>query len=255
MNRLIVNLCYRICNMHNRIVCLQDKNNNAIDSTTTTKGDKSNKKKKTPKSANVRKIETKHARQDDANDKESPRDAKRQKVDNTADIVDIVPAKTIEKDGRHHEASTSTASVSSASSTLSNASSNDSVIVIGDDTLESSIANTTASTIKSDSSASTSRQNRSNRADNYNFDVLQTDDETDEEDNTPYAPQWSKSKIRSDQVIDQEQMDPNIIDQFFGCRAETVDLKAIFPYSAPIARRRSTAVWNTPPRYSMLPKY
>lgn len=121
--------------------------------------------------------------------------------------------------------------------------------------VDSSFANTTASTIKSDSSANTSRQNRSNRSDGYNFDALQTDDDTDEEDNTPYAPQWSKSKIRSGPVIDQEQIDPNIIDQFFGCRAESVDLMAIFPACAPIVRRRSTAVWNTPPRYSTLPKY
>lgn len=116
---------------------------------------------------------------------------------------------------------------------------------------EPSFANTTASTSKSN----TSRPDRSHRAANYNFDALQTDDETDEEDNTPYAPQWSQFKNRFGHVIDQEDIDPDVIDEFFGCRAETVDLKAIFPNIVPIARRRSTAVWNTPPHYSSLPKY
>lgn len=243
-------------NMCNRIICSQDENNNTDHTKTDTiTGSKSNRKKKAPhpKSTKVRNIKSKHAHQDDDNDTGSPKEAKRKKI---ADATDIVPSKTIKRNERHHEASTS----SSSSSTASLTPSDDSVIVIGDNSIDSylsmdenSIANTTASSSKSDSSAKISRHKL--RAANFNFDALQTDDETDEEDNIPYAPQWSKSKNRSDQVIDQEQIDPNIIDRFFGCRAESVDLMAIFPASAPIVRRRSTAVWKTPPRYSTLPKY
>lgn len=236
------------------IVYTQDKNNNTdhvidIKATTST-----NKKRKKKEKAHSKSVKT-HVNQDNDNGTGSPNDAKRKKIDDI-ETTEIVPSEKIEKKERHDQASTS--SSSSASSTPSNATSDDSVIVIEDSYLsldESSIANITASTSKSDSSANTSHRNRTNRADDFNFDALQTDDETDEEDNTPYAPEWSKSKNRWVHVIDQEQMDPNIIDQFFGCHAESVDLKQIFPAITPIVRRRSTAVWTTPPRYSTLPKY
>lgn len=256
-------------NKQNRVFCPQDKNNNNIVhtvtthiKTATTTAGKYNEKKDAPqsKSAKVRNIKTKHGHQDDDKGAESAIGAKRTKV--VDDAGSITSSKSIELNvQRDCQPSTS----APASLSPSNVSSDDDVIVILDSSIdsnvldssmdESSLANTTASTSKSASSASSSRRDRSYRAANYNFDALQTDDETDEEDNISYAPHWSKFKNRNGPAIDQEEMNSSVIDKFFGSHAETVDLKAIFPRSQPIARRRSTAVWTTPTRYSSLPKY
>lgn len=87
------------------------------------------------------------------------------------------------------------------------------------------------------------------------FDDLQTDDPTEFEEGDTFKPYWSIHTNRVAIVIDQYDVTSKIVDSFFGSKAESVILQDIFPDSVPIARRRSTAFWNTPPRYSMLPKY
>lgn len=93
----------------------------------------------------------------------------------------------------------------------------------------------------------------------YGFDALQTDDPTDDEDDVEIAetrkPYWSLYKNRIAIVVDQTKVKAKVIDKLFGSGPETVDSLEIFPFHKPTPRRRSTAFWNTPPRYSMLPKY
>lgn len=89
----------------------------------------------------------------------------------------------------------------------------------------------------------------------YGFDALHTDDSTDYEEDDCYKPYWSLYKNRIAIVIDQTNIKSMIVDQLFSSKPETVTSSEIFPASTPVARRRSTAIWNTPPRYSMLPKY
>lgn len=103
----------------------------------------------------------------------------------------------------------------------------------------------------------------------YNFDMLQTDDETDDEENLqdgqvepktgkmrPKPPLWSLSKNREDDMKAQSQIAARTMDNFF-YENEDVDLKEIFPNidSKKIARRASSCHWTTPPRYSIMPKY
>ncbi|XP_055303855.1 uncharacterized protein LOC129569226 [Sitodiplosis mosellana] len=93
----------------------------------------------------------------------------------------------------------------------------------------------------------------------YGFDALQTDDPTDEEIDVELTdtkkPYWSLYNNRIAIVIDQTKVRTKVIDKLFDSGPETVNSLEIFPMNTPISRRRSTAVWNTPPRYSMLPKY
>lgn len=89
----------------------------------------------------------------------------------------------------------------------------------------------------------------------HGFEALNTDDSTDLDEDEMVSPYWSLSQNRVAIVTDQAKVGTNIIDNFFGCKAETVASVKIFPTSEPVQRRRSTAMWNTPPRYSMLPKY
>lgn len=121
--------------------------------------------------------------------------------------------------------------------------SNDIIIV-----LDSSVDST--GTLVVDSSVADSTHNGTG----YSFDALRTDDETDL-DETSNAPYWSLARNRKALVTDQEMINSEIVDKFFGSKAQTVNSRDIFPNSVPIQRRRSTAVWNTPPRYSILPKY
>lgn len=103
----------------------------------------------------------------------------------------------------------------------------------------------------------------------YNFEMLQTDDETDDEENLqdgqvepktgkmrPKPPLWSLSKNREDDMKAQSQVAARTMDNFF-YENEDVDLKEIFPNidSKKIARRASSCHWTTPPRYSIMPKY
>lgn len=93
----------------------------------------------------------------------------------------------------------------------------------------------------------------------YGFDALQTDDPTDEEFDGELAdkrkPYWSLYKNRIAIVIDQEKVKTNMIDALFDSGPQVVNSMEVFPFKTPVSRRRSTAIWNTPPRYSMLPKY
>lgn len=93
----------------------------------------------------------------------------------------------------------------------------------------------------------------------YGFDALQTDDPTDEdfdgESTNKRKPYWSLYKNRIAIVIDQEKIKTDVIDSLFDSGPQVVNSMEIFPFKTPVSRRRSTAIWNTPPRYSMLPKY
>lgn len=89
----------------------------------------------------------------------------------------------------------------------------------------------------------------------YGFDALNTDDSTDYEDEQTKLPYWCLEKNRLAIVIEQTKVNSKITDAFFDSKPQTVDSQKIFKNSLPIQRRRSTAVWNTPPRYSSLPKY
>lgn len=98
-----------------------------------------------------------------------------------------------------------------------------------------------------------------------NFDCLNTDDETDEEDddnsakptNRPPIPAWSVSEKRRAAVVEQTKIPTGTVDKFFQCQYEQVDLLELFPAIEKklLKRRKSSAFWNTPPRFSMLPKY
>lgn len=87
------------------------------------------------------------------------------------------------------------------------------------------------------------------------FDAIHTDDSTDYEDEQIAMPYWTTKKNRLAIVIEQTNVNSKITDAFFDSKSQTVNLQEIFKLSAPIKRRRSTSVWNTPPRYSLLPKY
>lgn len=120
----------------------------------------------------------------------------------------------------------------------------DDIIVV----LDSS--NDTSSGVMVDSSvSSTSTQT------DFGFDALDTDDPTDVSEDEERDPYWSLYQNRIAIVKDQATVNFNVIDKFFSCKHETVDSRTIFPLSVAIKRRRSTAKWNTPPRYSTLPKY
>lgn len=94
-----------------------------------------------------------------------------------------------------------------------------------------------------------------------NFSALSTDDSTDEE---CVNPKEVNSKISwSDRgnvrlvVCQQQYIKQKIVDAFFGGDSINVDLYEIFPDIEPRStiRRKSSVLWTTPPRYSMLPKY
>lgn len=87
------------------------------------------------------------------------------------------------------------------------------------------------------------------------FDSLHSDDPTDHEDEQFNLPYWSLYQNRISIVIEQTNINPKIVDTLFNSKPQTVQSNEIFKYTSPIVRRRSTAVWNTPPRYSLLPKY
>lgn len=94
-----------------------------------------------------------------------------------------------------------------------------------------------------------------------NFSALCTDDSTDEEcenakKDTPKIAWSNRMNVRSI-VIQQEHIKQKVVDTLFGRDPMTVDLYDIFPDIEPelTVRRRSSVHWNTPPRYSTLPKY
>lgn len=94
----------------------------------------------------------------------------------------------------------------------------------------------------------------------YNFDMLESGDSTDDEGKTsskrPMPPAWSMSHNRHAAVIAQSKVSTKITDKFFSVAPHEVDLREIFPrIDEKYLRRNSSAVWNSPPRYSLLPKY
>lgn len=94
----------------------------------------------------------------------------------------------------------------------------------------------------------------------YNFDMLESGDSTDDEGKTsskrPAPPTWSMSANRHALVIAQSRVSTKITDKFFSVAPHQVDLREIFPrIDEKYLRRNSSAVWNSPPRYSQLPKY
>lgn len=137
-----------------------------------------------------------------------------------------------------------TESISNAST--SSTSTSDNIIVVLDTSIDSN------NSVLVDSSVSSSVNGRSKI---YNFDMLHTDDPTDSDEDDRNAPYWSLYRNRIAIVTDQTAVKLSTIDEFFGCKFENVDSRDIFPTMVQIKRRRSTAVWSTPPRYSMLPKY
>lgn len=98
------------------------------------------------------------------------------------------------------------------------------------------------------------------KKDAYNFDMIESDDSTDDESkNThkrPPPPPWSLSHKRFPFIVAQSKIKTHIIDSFFSVAPRQVNLREIFPLiDDKYLRRNSSAVWNTPPRYSLLPKY
>lgn len=94
----------------------------------------------------------------------------------------------------------------------------------------------------------------------YNFDMLESGDSTDDEGKTsskrPTPPSWSVSQNRRAFVLAQARVSTKITDKFFSVAPHQVDLREIFPrIDEKHLRRNSSAVWNSPPRYSQLPKY
>lgn len=94
----------------------------------------------------------------------------------------------------------------------------------------------------------------------YNFDMLDSGDSTDDEGKTsskrPLPPSWSTSQNRYAFVMAQARVSTKITDKFFSVAPHEVDLREIFPrIDEKYLRRNSSAVWNSPPRYSLLPKY
>lgn len=75
--------------------------------------------------------------------------------------------------------------------------------------------------------------------------------------NRPRPPIWGREDTRRPLIIEQAKVPIEIVDAFFGSQAENVDLSEIFPKISKkqLKRRPSSAKWNTPPRYSTLPKY
>lgn len=83
-----------------------------------------------------------------------------------------------------------------------------------------------------------------------------TDDEGKETTKRPPPPSWSLTRSRMPYIIAQSNISSKVIDTFFSVEPRQVDLREIFPtIDDKHLRRNSSAVWNTPPRYSLMPKY
>ncbi|XP_058980517.1 uncharacterized protein LOC101894028 [Musca domestica] len=99
----------------------------------------------------------------------------------------------------------------------------------------------------------------------YTFEMLHEDDPTDEEESDdeitlptqrPPPPSWSLARAREPYVLKQEYTPTDYVDSFFSVEPMTPDLRIMFPnIHARYLKRRSSAFWSTPPRYSELPRY
>lgn len=96
--------------------------------------------------------------------------------------------------------------------------------------------------------------------DDYDCDdeaVNLSDEENEKPNQRPTPPEWSLTINRKSNVINQTAIDHRVIDKFFGCEYESVDMLEIFPKINPkrAKRRKSSMKWDTPLRHSVLPKY
>lgn len=99
-----------------------------------------------------------------------------------------------------------------------------------------------------------------NKLNPYNFDMIESGDSTDDEGKEtakrPPPPSWSLKHSRMPYIIAQSNISSKVVDTFFSVEPRQVDLREIFPtIDDKHLRRNSSAVWNTPPRYSLMPKY
>jgi inner centromere protein len=88
----------------------------------------------------------------------------------------------------------------------------------------------------------------------YDFDMLHTDDSTDDESKPsakrPAVPSWSKKSSRKPQIVMQSYVNPAVLDSLFSTKPISVDLREIFPaIDARKLVRNSSAVWRTPPKH------
>lgn len=97
----------------------------------------------------------------------------------------------------------------------------------------------------------------------YSFGMIETDDSTDDEEDVevkpgkrPAPPAWSLPVNRNKTIVLQTGISIKVVDELFG-EPPDVDLLEIFPNISKrfLKRRESSFVWQTPPRYSVLPKY
>lgn len=107
----------------------------------------------------------------------------------------------------------------------------------------------------------------------YDFEMLHTDDSTDDESRPsqkrPLPPAWSKSKLRvlnlkcsfsitfllestrKPLIVMQSKVDQNVLDSLFSVQPLSVDLKEIFPaIDSRKLIRNSSAIWRTPPKHN-----
>lgn len=114
--------------------------------------------------------------------------------------------------------------------------------------------------LKANQRAEELRRKNAQHQNAYGFDMLESGDSTDDEGKPstkrPPPPLWSLSHNRQMRVVEQSKVDTKQIDTFFSVAPLEVNLREIFPQiDEKHLRRNSSAVWNSPPRYSLLPKY
>uniref|UniRef100_A0A182PS93 INCENP_ARK-bind domain-containing protein n=1 Tax=Anopheles epiroticus TaxID=199890 RepID=A0A182PS93_9DIPT len=99
----------------------------------------------------------------------------------------------------------------------------------------------------------------------FTFEMIDTDDSTDEEvaedtsaprkKQRPPVPEWCQNTPEyRKQLKIQAQIDTKVIDRLFSVQPMTPDLRELFPsIDAHKLKRNSSAIWRTPPRHSQLP--
>ncbi|XP_003491605.1 trichohyalin [Bombus impatiens] len=88
----------------------------------------------------------------------------------------------------------------------------------------------------------------------YILDSEPDDDESDDESKPKHAiPHWAQSYIRKNQLAMQRYIPERAVYKFFGSRKCTPDLTQMFQnIDRSRLQRTSSAIWKTPPRYSMM---
>ncbi|CAK9804568.1 Inner centromere protein A [Anthophora plagiata] len=89
---------------------------------------------------------------------------------------------------------------------------------------------------------------------NYVLDSEPDDDESDDESSPKHLiPQWAQSQVRKAQLAIQRYIPDRAIYKFFDTKKCTPDLSQLFQgIDRSRLKRTSSAVWKTPPRYSMM---